>query len=238
MSDKKTVALDSIPYPLLLGVVGSTTYGLATEHSDVDRLGIFAHPTEVFFGLGKPPESYVDTDPDHTMHEAAKALRLILSCNPTATEILWLERYEVSTHLGLDLVDLRSSLLSAKAVRNAYLGYATQQFRKLQAREVTGTSTPSRIQSAKHARHLIRLLLQGTGLHTTGELIIHLENPEDVRSIGELIAADPDKAKGWMAWAEAIFDVPGVLPEFPDVAAAEAWLKKVRYACLDDSNRN
>ncbi|MFD7300744.1 DNA polymerase beta superfamily protein, partial [Streptomyces pharetrae] len=36
---------------LLSGVVGSTAYGLAHEDSDVDRLGVFAAPTESLHGL-------------------------------------------------------------------------------------------------------------------------------------------------------------------------------------------
>jgi hypothetical protein len=33
---------------LLSGIVGSTAYGLANEHSDIDRLGVYAAPTEEF----------------------------------------------------------------------------------------------------------------------------------------------------------------------------------------------
>lgn len=57
---------------LLSGVVGSTAYGLAREGSDVDRLGMFAAPTETLLGLHTPKESHVTTAPDRTLHEAAK----------------------------------------------------------------------------------------------------------------------------------------------------------------------
>ena len=40
--------------PLLEGIVGSTAYGLAGPHSDVDRLGVFAAPTRAFHGLYPP----------------------------------------------------------------------------------------------------------------------------------------------------------------------------------------
>ena len=92
---------DVINHPLLEGVVGSTAYGLATPESDEDRLGIFARPTEELFGLSQLRDSIVSTKPDSTWHEAAKALRLILACNPTAMEILWLESYDITTPLGL-----------------------------------------------------------------------------------------------------------------------------------------
>lgn len=71
---------------LLAGVVGYTAYGFAHAGSDVDRLGLYAAPTEELHGLHRPAESHVTTGPDVTLHEAAKWCRLALSCNPTASE--------------------------------------------------------------------------------------------------------------------------------------------------------
>jgi predicted nucleotidyltransferase len=212
---------------LLSGIVGSTAYGLAHAGSDVDRLGIFAVPTVELHGLGRPKESVVTTNPDSTMHEAAKAVRLILGCNPTASEILWLpgELYETRTALGDELIGIRDSLVSAKAVRGAFLGYADQQLRKIKTR-----GPDSRLRSAKHARHLARLCLQGAELHQQGRLTIELEHPERVRELGERIAENPEVGDRVLADAEAVFDRPGVLPAAPDEAAAEAWLRRVRAA--------
>ena len=42
---------DTPPNVLLSGIVGSTAYGLDTKDSDVDRLGVFAAPTEKLLGL-------------------------------------------------------------------------------------------------------------------------------------------------------------------------------------------
>lgn len=215
---------------LLSGIVGSTAYGLATEHSDIDRLGMFAAPTVQFHGLHRPKESHVTTNPDATYHEAGKALRLILSCNPTASEILWLREYEVRTPLGDELIAIRRKLLHRQGVRNAYLGYATQQFRKLKAKGDFGSDVPkTRIE--KHARHVARLLLQAELLHVWGELIVRLPDPEHIRRLGQEIARDPAIAEDLIDRAERIFDkVPGVLPERPDEEAAEAWLRRVRRA--------
>jgi predicted nucleotidyltransferase len=211
---------------LLAGVVGSTAYGLAHEGSDVDRLGMFAVPTEELHGLRRPQESVVTHGPDSTFHEAGKAVRLMLSGNPTASELLWLESYETCTPLGEELIGLRRSLHSAKAVRSAYLGYADQQFRKL-----LGHRPEQRAKSAKHARHLVRLLRQAEQLHSTGELTLRLSDPEEVRRLGERIADDPDRARPLLARTEAVLDGSGVLPDAPDEAAAEAWLRRVRRAC-------
>lgn len=217
---------------LLSGIVGSTAYGLAHEDSDVDRLGVFAAPTESLHGLHAPKESHVSTAPDRTLHEAAKWCRLALAGNPTVMELVWLpdELYEVRTPLGDELIDIRTTLLSARRVREAYLGYATQQFRKLQNRFAADENgTPVRRRSAKHARHLKRLCQQGYELYTTGRLTIRLEDPESYHRFGEEVAADPTAALPLLRHYEAAFDrTRSVLPEQPDEHAAEAWLRRVR----------
>jgi predicted nucleotidyltransferase len=221
---------------LLSGVVGSTAYGLDTADSDVDRLGVFAAPTVAFHGLHRPKESHVTIRPDATFHEAAKWVRLALGGNPTVTELAWLDDYETMTPLGRELIGLRSSLLSAKRVRDAYLGYATQQFRKMENRGDGSFSADTRKRAGKHARHLWRLLHQGSELHQTGILVVRLtpDRAASCRAFGERVAAgDLTVVREAFSAAEAAFDGPGVLPEHPDEAAAEAWLLRVRAAMWD-----
>ncbi|MEU6971157.1 nucleotidyltransferase domain-containing protein [Kitasatospora aureofaciens] len=215
---------------LLSGIVGSTAYGFAHAGSDLDRLGLFATPTEELHGLHRPAESHVTTAPDVTLHEAAKWCRLALSCNPTASELVWLpeDLYETVTPLGRELVGIRSSFLSAPAVRRAYLGYADQQFRKLLTRDTTDPATRRR--AAKHARHLVRLVEQAVRLHRTGHNLIRLSDPERVRDLGERIADRPGAAEHLLADAADHLSRPGVLPEAPDPRPAEAWLRRVRAA--------
>ncbi len=217
---------------LLSGIVGSTAYGLAHAGSDLDRLGLFAAPTETFHGLHRAAESHVSTAPDRTLHEAAKWCRLALSCNPTAAELVWLpeDLYETRTPLGEELIGIRRSFLSARAVRNSYLGYAGQQFRKLNSRDTSDAQTRAR--AAKHARHLIRLVVQGVTLHETGAVTIRLADPERVRSLGEQYADRPALARTLLADAEERFGRPGVLPAAPDERPAESWLRRVRAAHL------
>ncbi|RAG82867.1 nucleotidyltransferase [Streptacidiphilus pinicola] len=217
---------------LLEGVVGSTAYGLAHAGSDVDRLGLFGVPTERLFGLTRPAESVVTSAPDRTLHEAAKWCRLALSANPTASELVWLpdDCYLVRTPLGEELVAVRRSFLSERAVRNAYLGYASQQFRKLVAKDGRGDVPPARL--AKHARHLLRLLEQGVHLHRSGELRVRVADPARLRADGEHLAAHPEAAEACLAEAEAAFVRPGALPPEPDERPVEAWLTRVRRALL------
>ncbi|MGF1430043.1 nucleotidyltransferase domain-containing protein [Kitasatospora sp. LaBMicrA B282] len=217
---------------LLSGVVGSTAYGLARPGSDVDRLGVFAVPTEELHGLDRPTESVVTTAPDRTLHEAAKWCRLALVGNPTVSELVWLpeELYEQRTPLGDELIGLRQHFLSAGTVRSAYLGYAGQQLRKLRTRDTDDPALHAR--AAKHARHLVRLLEQGVGLHESGELRVRLADPERVRELGERIADTPDLAEPLLADAQHRFSRPGVLPTTPNPAPVESWLRRVRLAHL------
>ncbi len=227
------------PNVLLAGINGSTAYGLATEDSDVDRIGCYAAPTSQFHGLRLPigkGATWVSTKPDATYHEAGKLAALLLSCNPTVTELVWLGSYEVKTPEGEALIAIRSEFLSAKAVRNAYLGYATSQFGRIRNRGDGSFSADTRKRTEKHARHLRRLLEQGLELHRTGELTIRLSPAmaDACRRFGERIAdGDLNLAADDLRYAEAQFGKPGVLPDRPDTAAAEAWLQAVRRAYWD-----
>jgi uncharacterized protein len=231
----------SVQNILLSGVVGSTAYGLAHAGSDVDRLGLFAAPTEELHGLYPPQESHVSTAPDRTLHEAAKWCRLALGGNPTVTELVWLpdELYEVRTPLGDELMDIRTTFLSARRVRDAYLGYATQQFRRLLGRGDGSFSADTRKRTAKHARHLKRLCGQGYELYTTGKLTIRVDAPESFHRFGEQVADDPETALPLLRRYETAFEeARSVLPEQPDERAADAWLRKVRRNFYPSAGRS
>jgi hypothetical protein len=221
---------------LLSGVVGSTAYGLSREGSDVDRLGIFAAPTEQLHGLHAPKDSHVTHHPDQTLHEAAKWCRLALSVNPTVIELVWLpdDLYEIRTGLGDDLIAIRSAFLSAPRVRTAYLGYATQQFRRLVNRGDGSFSADTRKRTAKHARHLRRLCEQGLSLYTTGRLDVRVHDPNAYFEFGEAVVADADHARPYLIHIEEKFDAAiSPLPDRPDEAPAEAWLRRVRRTFYD-----
>ena len=219
---------------LLAGVVGSTAYGLAGPDSDIDRLGVFAFPTEALHGLEAPEPTHVTSKPDSTFHEAQKYARLALAGNPTVAELMWLDSYETTTPLGEELIGIRQAFLSAKRTRDAYLGYATQQFRKLEARSDGSFSADTRKRTAKHARHLMRLLIQGERLYRTGRLVVRLSEEEAnmCRLLGvETAAGDLGGVRRAFAAYEERFDTfRSPLPDEPDRATVEAWLLRVRAA--------
>lgn len=221
---------------LLEGIVGSVAYGLAGPGSDVDRVGVFAAPTVAFHGLHRPKESIVTTAPDVTLHEAAKWCRLAMSGNPTASELVWLpdDLYLTRTRFGDELIGIRTAFLSAPRVRDAYLGYAGQQFRKLVSRGDGTFSSDTRRRTAKHARHLARLLHQGRVLYASGVLPIRLADPGWFLDFGEQVA-DGDLARAQALLAEAEEDFTRIrtpLPQRPDEPTIERWLLAVRAAHL------
>jgi predicted nucleotidyltransferase len=220
---------------VLSGIVGSTAYGLHHAGSDIDKLAIYAAPTEAFHGLHLPTGRYATvrtTQPDLTMHEVGKFAALALGCNPTVSELMWLpaDLYDVRTALGDDLIAIRAAFLSAKRVREAYLGYATEQFHRLEQRGDGSFSADTRKRTAKHARHLLRLCHQGLILYTTGQMQIRLTDADRFLEFGERVAAgDIEHARQAIADHEAAFDhTPSVLPAEPDEAPVEAWLLRVR----------
>jgi uncharacterized protein len=227
--------LTPAPNVLLSGIVGSTAYGLDHEGSDIDRIGMFARPTADLVGLTSPKESYVYKEPsDSTWHEARKYLSLALKANPTITELLWLPQYETTTDLGERLIEIRRSLLSARTVRTAYLGYSTQQFRRLENRGDGSFSADTRKRTAKHARHLYRLCAQAIILWQTGRLTVRLDPGDAVlcRKFGDDVAGgDIDAGRRMLEWTEHIVSTsrPQLAGE-PDTAAAESWLRDVRRA--------
>lgn len=169
------------------------------------------------------------TDPDVTLHEAGKFASLCLSANPTAMELMWLDSYQVRTELGDQLIDIRERFLSAPRVRDAYLGYATQQFRRLTNSGRFPDVPVARIE--KHARHLLRLVEQGTHLWVTGQLVMRVPDPQRVFDFGVRAATDPGVATPVMARAALTFqNCATVLPDAPDRGAVQEWLHTVRAA--------
>lgn len=223
---------------LLEGIVGSQAYGLATPESDVDYMGVYMEPQDTFLGLHPVLEKDLTvhkTSPekDVTYHEVGKFMRLALKSNPSILEFLWLptELYTEVSNAGLDLIDCRHWFASAELVKNAYMGYATQQFKLLERRGDFGSDMKKRTE--KHARHLYRLLIQGYGLYRTGSLDVVLDEDEVawVREFGYRVGHenDLDLARSEMAQYETWFKEkqPHVRYE-PNTAAANSLLLDIR----------
>ena len=220
---------------LLSGVVGSTAYGLAHSGSDRDVLGVYAAPTDQLLGLNPPRESFVSHRPDVTLHEVGKFCRLALGVNPTVTELLWLpdDVYETVTPAGRELLGLRFAFLSAGRVRAAYLGYALQQLRGL-PKYLAAYPREREGHARKHARHLVRLVVQGFGLYATGELRVRLSDAdrEECLAVADavLMAGGDGPARALMGRYEELFrTVPSPLARKPDLDRVDQWLRATRW---------
>lgn len=220
---------------LLAGVVGSTAYGLNHAGSDVDRLGVFAYDTADLHGLEVPDDTVDTHEPDLKMYEAGKFCRLALNGNPSVMELLWLNHYEEMSPFGIRLVKIRSAFLAAEQVRTRYLGYAFGQFEQLEQRNGESFSADTAKRTAKHARHIYRLCIQGFELYATGELRIRVDDAAAIHAFGEQVAGgDVAVAAEMLAEYKAKFasTVPP-LPEKTDAAVVENWLQSVREVLFD-----
>ncbi len=215
---------------ILVGVVGSTAYGLATPESDIDRLGVFLGETKDFLGFGKPTETVVQSAPrpDKTMHELKKFMSLCLANNPTVMELLFLDSYEVRSEIGDFLVENRTKFLSQR-VRNTYGGYADQQRKRLMDRGDFGSDLKKR--QNKHGRHCCRLLLQGSHALKHGDIKVKLDAAEATlcRAIGDYAEKDKDRFSQLMEEMFQQFnELDTTLPKEPDAVFFEDYLIQVR----------
>lgn len=203
---------------LLAGVVGSRAYGLSGPDSDEDYLCAVAANIDDILADGRTADqSWVRTDPDVTVHELGKLVRLLLACNPTVTELLWLDSYLADNEGGRLLIDARSDFLSAGRVRAAYAGYVRSQATRLAERQSEGFSAGGSRRIAKHARHCARLLIQGRTLLEHATLPIDVSAHADtIWDAGEQALADPTGfARQVQADADKLAQMPTALADQP-----------------------
>ena len=203
----------------LLVIAGSTAYGLATPESDLDYKGFYTADLDSVLGLKSRHDSWVSHDPaDISMHETRHFTRLALQCNPNIIEVLGITDSDLicfETDFAREVRDNMDAFFHTKAVRNAYGGYAASQFNRLQRRNGTFSADTAK-RTAKHARHLLRLLLQGRQILTTGTLDVRV-TPEQRTSLfefGELPYEEMiERAE---ALLKSFDEVKSVLPDEPD----------------------
>lgn len=218
---------------ILEGVTGSTAYGLATENSDVDIKGVYLLPTSQILSLRFNPQKTTKdhVDPDWVYHEVGKFMKLVISGNPTVTELLYLNDYTVMTPIGQKLIDNRDLFLSTHAVEDAYRGYALSQAKRLNNRTeqgLDGYDSALKKRFAKHTRHCFRLLLQARQLLETGTLQVRV-TPEEREWLFNMGEQDVDTVVQKFMEMDAEFEnVKSVLPDEPNWDALDALLLDIR----------
>lgn len=107
---------------ILLGIAGSHAYGTDIETSDIDIRGIAVRRRDKILGWGNF-ETYSDIGTDTTIWSLEHAVKLLMNCNPTALELLGLDRYFKKSEAGRELLRNKDMFLSKKAIYS-YNGYA------------------------------------------------------------------------------------------------------------------
>ncbi len=223
---------------ILKGIVGSQAYGLATPESDTDYVGVFTYPPErawVRVGGSNAENdrslSVVTKDPDCSMHELTKAVKLMAKGNPAIVELLWLpdELYVETTPEGRVLLQHRDAITS-QACRNAYVGYGRAQVKRL---EVDGKPPTKNFgDGRKYVRHMVRLMLQCEELLATGRLEVKLAGWQ-VNVCRELEEADYAEVVMWMSDRIRMIDsMESDLRPEPDWDAINKMLIEIRLAGL------
>lgn len=217
---------------ILKARVGSHLYGLDTEDSDEDFLGVFVGPAHktMLLQFGPKAETKVYKDPDMQLHEVRKFMWLAAGKgNPTVMELLFCPEYLILTEEGQMLVENRDAFLSNK-VRASFGGYAKQQIDKLIFRTKQGKvgfnpAVTNRYE--KHARHCFRLFQQGQELIETGTLNPVVKNREELFAIGKI--TDPEELLVRFNEADARFkSAVSVLPDEPNWPLLNEIFLKIR----------
>lgn len=167
---------------LFLCISGSKAYGTDTPDSDTDFRGVFINedPKDIL-GITRLEEE-VRANPDSSLFELRKFVRLALAGNTIACESLWVKPEEVTT-AGQELIDMRNCFLSTKFV-SVFRGYAISEHKKTVG-VITGALGEKRKElikrygySVKNATQCLRLLWQGTLLARTGEVHVYVDDNE------------------------------------------------------------
>lgn len=218
--------------------VGSTAYGLANTHSDIDTLGVYVAPIDLLLGLNGPSyadNSVVTNDPDRTFHEVGKYMRLALKCNPTILELAFAETVqERRLYLSIPLDLAVDAAIHEKGVRGSYGGYAKQQAERLVRRNAEGRKgfDPDLAKrTAKHGRHCFRLMIQAEELLTTGRITLNVsQHRDEIYSMGELAETDPQAFYEAFEKRDAhLNSLDCVLPTEPNREAVNRHLLTIRH---------
>lgn len=118
---------------IYLSIHGSHAYGTNIETSDVDVRGVAIAPKEYYLGGYKNFEQAQQNEPDITIFELKKFVKLASACNPNVLEVLYTDEEDhlIKTNLGRKLLDIRDSFL-CKKVKDTFFGYSFSQLKRIQ----------------------------------------------------------------------------------------------------------
>ncbi|MBK6734045.1 MAG: nucleotidyltransferase domain-containing protein [bacterium] len=239
---------------LLCAVTGSHHYGFASADSDLDLKGIHLVPTKSWLGLETPAEThdrmewYDDVECDLTLHEARKALGLLVNGNGNMLERI-LSPYQLFPTPELnDLKRLAKQALSRRFARH-YLGYFSGQIAEHQKLPEPRLKT---------MLYTFRVALTGAHLLRTAHLLVDLNM--SAREYGQTVileaialkqehgekatlppTLDQELRRRWPDLEALIQESLASSPlpeEAPNREDLSEWLRQARIKDLQDPARN
>lgn len=232
--DLSPFALDErVGQYILIGQVGSKSYGTNTPESDDDYMGIAIAPMSHYIGLkswendGSLKIERKEThNAELTAFELRKFLRLMKAFNPNVVPLLYLREsdYEVVEHPGKILIAHRKRFESKRAAKTL-IGYAQGQINSV-INCNTGKLGQKRKElvakfgyDTKFASHTVRILHMAIEFFDTGEFNVFRTWDRDLLMD---IRAGKMELKEWLAMAQSLIEKAREaekrtsLPEEPD----------------------
>lgn len=211
---------------ILLARTGSRAYGTDHADSDHDFRGVYLASLRRFCSLGGVQESIVLNEPhDTTVYELGHFARLAAKGNPTALETLWSNDY-LGSSAGETLRSHRGLFLSKRVVKT-YGGYAISQLKKAEA-GIGGSRGADHHKRTKFKLHTLRLILAGTRVLATGEVMVRVPFPSALRMVAE---GELDEVKRYAEQLLRAMDEAAeksTLPDHPDEQAINSLLYRIR----------
>jgi predicted nucleotidyltransferase len=173
------------PEPVFATISGAHLYGFASPDSDVDLRGAFMLSAREMLGLHAPVETIsiadkTTMDLDWVAHDIRKFARLMTSHNGYVLEQLFSPLVVVTTPAHEELLELGKGCVTRPTVRH-YQGFARGRRKRLAEPEPT----------VKHLLYAYRVLLTGTHLMQTGEVVANIAVLNErfrIAEIDELVA--------------------------------------------------
>ncbi len=165
------------PYPLLFATIsGAHLYGFPSADSDVDLRGVHILPLNEVIGLRDGRETVEKTGIDEAIemdlvtHDVRKFMKLMLKRNGYVLEQLLSPLVVHTTSEHEELKKLATRCITRHHAHH-YKGFANGQWRLLQ-KDTATTGKPPRV---KPLLYVLRVLLTGIQLMSTGEIEANLQ---------------------------------------------------------------
>ncbi len=236
-------------------VMGSTAYGVATNDSDYDTVGVCIPPKEIVFphlagvieGFGRQRQNFIcyqkhhlrmdNREYDINTYNIVAYFNLCLENNPNIIDTLFTSQECVlhSTKVGNMIRDKRHIFLH-KGCWHRFKGYAYNQLHKMKTKAPEEGSKRAEViakfgYDVKYAYHLVRLLDEVEQLLTTGDLDLRRNSPQ-LKAIrrGEVTEED---IVAWAAAKEHALERAYETSDLP-YGPNEKAIKNLLLACLEE----